>query len=71
MVMPRPTPPNYEVKYADFIRICSSAKKSGLKQVVVSNPSVIGYNYEEIVESLSRLAMAGLALSVVQPEQTR
>lgn len=66
--MPRNAPPNYEQKFADFIRLCRESKKSGVKQVVVASPSVIGDNYDEIIESLSRLAEAGLALQVADPE---
>jgi len=66
--MPRSTPTDYATKFADFIRMCSDARKSGLKAIVVATPSVIGDNYAEIIESLSRLAEAGLGLNVAQPE---
>jgi dihydrodipicolinate synthase/N-acetylneuraminate lyase len=69
MVMPRPDPHGYEVKFAEFIRMCEDAKKSGAQTVLVAHPSVIGDNYEEIIESLSRLAKAGLSLSIAEPEQ--
>jgi len=68
MVMPRPTLPNYDTKFAGFILMCRDAKKSGLEQIVIAHPSAIGDNYEEIVESLSRLAAAGLRLAVARPE---
>ena len=66
--MPRFTPPDYETKFADFIRLCRESKKSGVKQVVVANPSVIGDTHDEIIESLSRLAEAGLSLSIATAE---
>ncbi len=66
--MPRSTPPDYETKFADFIRLCMNARKSGVKQVAVATPSVIGDNYHEVVESLSRLAEAGLSLNIAEPE---
>lgn len=66
--MPRFTPPDYETKFADFIRLCRDSAKSGIKQVVVANPSVIGDTHDELIESLSRLAEAGLSLSVTDPE---
>lgn len=66
--MSRSTPPDYATKFADFIRMCSDARKSGLKTIVVATPSVIGDNYAEIIESLSRLAEAGLGLNVAEPE---
>lgn len=66
--MRRSTPPGYERKFADFIRLCQGAKKSGLQQVVIAHPSVIGDDYEELLESLTRLAVAGLALSIAGAE---
>ncbi len=66
--MPRNTPPNYETKFADFIRLCREARLSGIKQVLVAYPSVIGDTRDEMIESLSRLAEAGLALQVAEPE---
>lgn len=66
--MRRSTPPGYERKFADFIRLCQDARASGLKQVVIAHPSVIGDDYDEILESLTRLALAGLALSIAGAE---
>lgn len=66
--MPRSTPPDYELKFADFIRMCADCRKSGVKQVIVASPSTIGDNYAEVVESLSRLAEAGLSLNIASPE---
>ncbi len=66
--MPRSTPPDYETKFADFIRLCAESQKSGVKQLVVATPSVIGDSYAEVIESLSRLAESGLALSIAEPE---
>lgn len=54
----------YEKKFADFIRLCSEAKANGVSQVTIAYPCVIGDNYEEVVESLSRLADAGLSLHI-------
>ena len=56
--------PAYEQKFADFIRLCSDAKAKGLSQITVAYPWVIGDNYEEVIESLSRLANAGLSLHI-------
>jgi hypothetical protein len=58
------TPPGYEKKFADFIRLCSEAKANGTAQVVIGYPWVLGDTYEELIESLSRLADAGLTLHV-------
>ena len=67
-VMPRQTPKDYDKKFAGFIRLCQDARVSGVKQAVVATPSVIGDTRDEMVESLSRLAEAGLSLHVAQPE---
>jgi hypothetical protein len=57
-------PAGYEKKFADFIRMCGEVSASGVDQVVVAYPWVLGDNYEEVIESLSRLAEADLALRV-------
>ncbi len=61
-------PADYESKFAEFIRMCDEAKKSGAEVVLVQRPSVLGDNYAELIESLSRLARAGLQLGIAQPE---
>ena len=66
--MPRFTPPDYEKKFSDFIRLCRDSKKSGVKQIAVSNPSVLGDTHDELIESLSRLVEAGLSLNIAEPE---
>ena len=58
------TPAGYESKFADFIKMCAETKAGGVKHVLVAYPWVLGDNYQEIIESLSRLADAGLALHV-------
>ena len=60
--MPHPIPHGYEKKYADFIRLCAEAKARKAHHIVVAAPWVLGNNYVEIIESLSRLADAGLAV---------
>ena len=57
-------PPRYEKKFADFIKLCAEAKAKGATQVTVAYPWVLGDTYDELVESLSRLADAGLLLNV-------
>ncbi len=54
----------YEKKFADFIRMCAELRAKGITQVVVASPSALGDNYKELIESLSRLADAGLTLSI-------
>jgi len=58
------TPLGYERKFADFIKLCSDAKANGTRQIVVGYPWVLGDTYEELIESLSRLADAGLTLHI-------
>lgn len=58
------TPAGYERKFADFIKLCSDAKAVGQTQVLVGYPWVLGDTYEELIESLSRLADAGLTLHI-------
>ena len=55
---------DYECKFSDFIRLCAEAKDGGFDEVVVAYPWVLGDNYEEIIESLSRLADANLRLTI-------
>ena len=58
------TPPGYEKKFADFIKLIAESKASGVKEVLVAYPWVLGDNYAELIESLARLADAGLSLHV-------
>lgn len=62
--MPRTIPPGYESKYAEFIRLCAVTKANNIGHVIIAEPRVLGDTYDEIIESLSRLAEAGLALHV-------
>lgn len=61
-------PSGYEAKFARFIRMCSEAKASGAEVVLVAKPSVLGDNYAELIESLSRLARAQLRLEIAAPK---
>lgn len=56
---------DYDEKFASFIEMCAEAKRQQVDAVVVSHPAVLGDTYAELIESLSRLAEAGLALSIV------
>ena len=58
----------YEKKFGDFIRMCEDAEKERVSVVIVSRPEVLGDSYEEIIESLSRLAKANLSLRIVGEE---
>jgi len=58
----------YVKKFADFIRLCSEAKDKGATQVTVAFPWVLGDTYEEVIESLTRVADAGLLLQIAARE---
>lgn len=59
-------PPGYEQKFADFIKLCEEVKAKKVQHVIIAQPSAIGDTYDEVVESLSRLADAGLALNIAR-----
>lgn len=59
-------PEGYEEKYASFITMIRDVKQAGNVTVLVDQPWVLGDNYEEIIESLSRLAEAGLTLQIAR-----
>ena len=61
----------YAEKFADFIRMCAEAREKKIDMVVVADPIVLGETHAEIVESLSRLAEAGLQLAVASPAKVR
>ena len=55
----------YEIKFKEFIAMCLDAKSRGVEGVAIPDPQTLGDDYEEILESLSRLADQGLALVIV------
>lgn len=48
--------------------MCEESKAKGIDTVIVARPWVLGDNYHEVIESLSRLADAGLAVQVASRE---
>jgi hypothetical protein len=56
----------YEQKFADLIALCQQGKAGDFQIVIVAAPWVLGDTYEEIVESLSRIAEAGMQLVVTK-----
>jgi hypothetical protein len=54
-------PNNYEQKFRGFIEICAKPEEI----VVIHHPQVLGDTYDEIVESLNRLADAEKKLVIV------
>lgn len=57
-------PEGYEAKFAEFIGMIAHAKAKKIPKVLVAYPWVLGDTYDEIIESLSRLAEADLRLQV-------
>ena len=57
-----PTPLPYELKFADFINLVRATKE---ELIIVHHPEVLGDSYQEIVESLNRVADAGKRLAIV------
>ena len=64
MIMTHKCPPGYEAKFGEFIRLCKETRAKGMKDVIIAAPWAIGDTYEEIIESLARLADAGLTLHI-------
>lgn len=54
-----------ERKYANFNRMLKDAKTNAIDEVNVAYPWVLGDDYEEIIENLSRIADAGLTLRII------
>lgn len=54
-----------ETKFREFNALLEDAKMGKVDIVVVAWPKVLGDDYEEIVENLSRLAEANLKLAIV------
>ena len=52
----------YEQKFADFIRMLAETKDD---VILIHHPQVIGDSYDELVESLNRLADAGKQLTII------
>jgi predicted GTPase len=56
---------SYEAKFAGLLKLCADARASGVDVVAIHHPEVLGDDYTEIVESLNRIADAGLALQII------
>ena len=54
--------------WADFLAMIENCKAQKTSNVIVACPSVLGDTYEEIIESLSLLAEAGLVLHITGRE---
>ena len=59
------TPKDYTTKFEEFIKMCDATKQGDT--VIVDHPEVLGDTYEELVESLSRIAKAKALLAIARP----
>jgi hypothetical protein len=57
---------DYPTKFAAFIKMCA---EPGIDVVLIHHPEVIGDNYDEMCESLNRLAAAGKKLVICPPAE--
>ncbi len=64
MIQSNNSPPDYEMKFANFIKACKKARQDNIPHIIIDKPRALGDTYEEIIESLSRLAEAKLALHI-------
>jgi hypothetical protein len=64
MIQPNNNSESYEKKFASFIAMCEKAKQDNIPTVILSHLQILGDTYEEIIESLTRLADAGLSLQI-------
>lgn len=60
----------YEQKYKDFLQRLKEAKANGVTLIVIKKPQELGETYEEMVESLNRIAALDLNLAIL-PEEAR
>ena len=58
--------PEYEIKFKEFIRMCNDAKKKKFDVITIHHPHVLGDNYDEIIESLSRIAEFEIPLLIIE-----
>jgi predicted GTPase len=61
-------PTSYEAKFADFIRMLAETKE---EMIVIHHPEVLGDTFDEIVESLNRLADAEKHLAIVPRDERK
>ena len=55
-------------KFAQFDKLCQDAIDDKIDLVVVAYPSVLGDDYGELIDNLSKLADAKLQLVIVKRE---
>jgi hypothetical protein len=60
---------DHDAKFKGFIEACEAAAADDVKIVFIHQPSVIGDDYEEIIENLNKLANKGLLLGVLAQDE--
>jgi hypothetical protein len=55
-----------EEKFAGFNKLLADSKATGVEMVLVAEPWVLGDDYDEIIENLSRIADSGLSLAIAK-----
>jgi hypothetical protein len=57
--------PENAPEVAKLIEMCAKAKHDKLDAVMIHHPQVLGDNYDEMVESMNRIADAGLMIHIL------
>jgi len=60
----------YEAKFAALLEMIAENAAKGVEGIMVPDPQTLGDDYDELVESLNRLADAKLTL-MIQPRAER
>ncbi len=55
---------DYERKFAGLLQLCEEARSGNLDVIVIHHPEVLGDTYDELIESLNRIADCGLRLAI-------
>lgn len=61
-----PTP--YEKKFASLLKAIADSKAQGVDTLMVFEPQALGDDYQELLESLNRIAAAELHLAILPPK---
>ena len=59
----------YEEKFADLIKAIRKAEETKAEFLAISLPQALGDNYAEMIESLNRIAAAGLSVRMLPPDK--
>jgi hypothetical protein len=70
-IMENRMPAKYEEKFAGLIRLCNKAKSEGVDRIIIAWPDILGDTYDEVIESLSRIADAGMMVCIAGRKDPR